>query len=746
MQGLSQAGNLANTLPPETRQRTGNEPNVLFPSDLTLTKEQEDAVMQKAKQWLDTLSRDLGRPTFDTANHEPTWSQNNLMTALPTFMGKQYFSHLMYHGRVDWRVYLDNGKTIYADTNLHLPLSRRILQQQIARACSYYTGTDPWFQVYDNRSDDQDFSVKLDRWLKHELVQISGLTEEVNNALALAFIQGQCVLKPVHYTDVDFYETTRNVALGPDNQPVVAADGDYIFDNDIFVPQPQPAKDPNAMPGEQLAAPPPPVPTPGPMVLQRDMQTPMPPTGPDGRMVFKNIKVRRKKEKFTGVKSGAIHYLDFLCPLDAATVEDAECCIHLYDSTVVSLINTYKQTARGMSVDQLMPTLREMLTKLMSSSSPTTDTSGQRQPRVEHQETVQGMGRDQTEPVAHLAEVWMRYDFGDGQGPRNIMLLMTKDGNVPIFYDYVANCTPDGKRPFRVVRVNPISGRWYGQGQMDVFDNLQQAVDLMLNRWNFAQTRSGSVVLWNPEKTVEGKDNPNLELNGGETYTPAPGVNWEEILKVIPLYDIKSEQIQKLLEFLMQIAMNMSGITNVNDGNMAGMDTSKLATGVRNLERSGQELFGKFLADLTPALQDVLEAAANLVLANLDQPRLFQFFEGKVGRLGTITPDEVAKVSVAIRLELTKYHGEQEVAMSTAAIEAAEGFYAQPYIVQVRTADLYRQKLRGFGVKDPDKIIDPVDVEAWKAQQQAQMQAQLPPASSVQNEQTGQPAPIQTNL
>ena len=745
MNGLSQAQHLAQNLPSGQRERTGQEPKVIFPSDLTLTQEQEQLMMQKAKVWLDNLSRDLGRPTFDCANHEPTWNVNNLKTSLPSFMGKQYFAHLMYHGKVDWRAYMDGGDSLYADTNLHIPMSRRILQQQIARAISYYTGTDPWFQCYDNENDEQDFTVKLDRWLKHELVQVSDLTAEVNTAINLAFIQGHTVLKPVHLQDVDYYETTRNVVIGADGQPVQALDGNYIFDDDLFVPLPPPPADPAAMPGTQPAMPmEAAAPT---MVLKRDMETPMPPTGEGGRLVFKNVKLWRKLDKFNGVKSGSIHYLDFLCPLTAPSIEEAECCIHLYDRTVVSLAHKYQQALTGKTVSEIQPIIKELLEKIMPNSSPDTDGAGQNAPRVENGETTQGIGRDRSEPMAHLAEVWMRYDFGDGYGPRSIMLIMTKDGNTPIFYDYAANCTPDGNRPFKVVRINPVPGRWYGQGQMEVFDNLQQAVDLLINRWNFAQTRSGNVILWNPQNTMEGKDNPHLELNSGETYTPLQGKTADDILKSIPLYDIKSEEIQKLLEFLMQIAMNMSGISNVNDGAMTGLDTAKLATGVRNLERSGQELFGKFIADLTPALRALIEACADLVLTNMDQPRLFQFFEGKVGRLGTITRDEVKNVNITIRLELTKYHGEQEVAMSTAAIEAAEKFYQQPFVVQERTADLYRQKLRGFGVKNPDEIIVPTDVQAWQAQQNAMLQQQMPqPAAPAVSEQTGQPAPVQTNL
>lgn len=59
----------------------------------------------------------------------------------------------------------------------------------------------------------------------------------------------------------------------------------------------------------------------------------------------------------------------------------------------------------------------------------------------------------------------MHIDLGDGFR-RNILMVLDIKRQRPIYYDYVARvCSGDGRRPFRVLRVNPVANRWYGASQ-----------------------------------------------------------------------------------------------------------------------------------------------------------------------------------------------------------------------------------------------------------------------------------------
>jgi hypothetical protein len=714
--GTAQAQTLAEKLPNPDRSLSGDKPKVVFPSALTLTTEQEEGLLLHAKKRLQELSDDLGRPTFECPHHEPKWNLKMLSDSIRTFMGRQYFAHLMYHGRVDWRA--TDQDSIYAESNLHLPLSRRILSQQIARAIGYITGTEPWWSAYDVGSEDLEFATELERYLRHQLHSEQDLTSDINTTIELTFIQGQQVTKVAPHRQVDYYETVAKVAIDENNEPIVAMDGDYIFESDTFIaPDANTSTEPQP-PGTQEVLPPK---TPA-LVLQRDMRTPQPPVGEDGKIVFKAVKIKRTLEQYSGPKAGNIFYLDFLCPLDAESIDAADCCVHLYDRTLIQLAHQYLQSGfRDSSAEEQVAHVSNLLHQLLphtTTNAANADATGAAAARPAYDPGSSTLGRDQMEPMSQLAEFWMHYDVNGDGIMESIMMLCTRDCLVPLYYDYAANMTNDGLRPFKATVVNKVAGRWHGQGQMDVFANLQEAADLMLNRWNFSQSSSARLDFTFPELTVEGKDNPNLKINWGQQYRKEnKNTKAAEIIESVYLNDIKSPMLRELLEFIMQIAMNMSGVTNVNDGQALGMDTAKLATGVRNLERSGMELFGKFLADITPGIRTIVIACMEVCLGMLDKPRAYRFFDGKVSRLGAISPDQVRNVKLDVRIELTRYRGEQEEAQIGRAIEIATTYYQQPLPIQIRLTPLYRQSLQTLQIRNVDEIIQPFDLAAYQAEQ-----------------------------
>jgi hypothetical protein len=164
----------------------------------------------------------------------------------------------------------------------------------------------------------------------------------------------------------------------------------------------------------------------------------------------------------------------------------------------------------------------------------------------------------------------------------------------------------------------------------------------------------------------------------------------------------------------MQLMMNESGIANANDGNLAGMDSTKLATGIHNIEKSGQELFSLHLGHIEPGVQEVLEKMAKLVFSNLDQLEVYRYFEdGEGGEGGAelmeINPGDISNMEIDTRILLTRYRGEQILESSIRAVQLVKEYYAEirPE-VQERTAELYQQMLKALQVSNAKKIIQPL--------------------------------------
>jgi len=647
---------------------------VVFPSPLALTPEQEIKMVDFALNRIQELEHELGRVSTSQANWYGHGEDNMVKEAAGSFMGKRQLYEMVYHNQIDWRSYLLGG--IFAESNLTVPMSRRIAQQQIARSVNYFLGTDPWFGAYPVGASDDETADVTDKYLKHKAQQ-ADLKSTFTACIEGSVIRGESVAKTIYKQDWTQFKTQALIAVNAAGEPFVAADGDYIYQDDAWS-QAQP-ESPGM--GEPQAA--------GGWVLQRDGQTQLPDnvSGPES-LVFESQVVPQQKVRYQGAESKPVYYKDFLAPLDATTLDDADCVAHLYDkpaieiaSIYVSALQTGEETPRETSA-RIFESLQELVgtdEKRRSFADKPRPELGE-SPGEDHQsESMDGREKDQRqgEPVLEIAEIYLHFDADEDGVQEDIVLMLDRTNRRPLFYDYVANRTPNGRRPFRVARVNRVEGRWHGIGTMEIFQPLQEVVDLLVNRWNLSQSRSGNVIFWNPELTLEGEDNANLELNGGDTYTPKGNIDPETILKVIPLYDIKGREIYKEIEFFMQVAINMSGVSHANDAAMLGMDTSKLATGVRNIERSGQEMFSIYLAQLQDGLEEILRDFCIYTLAYLDQEEAFVYTEDEDALKMVFAPDMIERdMDMDIRLEMTRYKNEQELVQAQQASIKVFEFYS----------------------------------------------------------------------
>lgn len=711
-----------------SQSEAGKEkPSVVFPSPLQLTYEQERRMVEHAEKRIRVIEKQLGRDVTSHANWYGEGEDQTIKQAAGSFMGKRQLYEMTFHNQVDWRAQLIGG--IFAESNLTVPLSRRIAQQQISRAANYFMGTDPFFAAYPVGKSDEPIADIVDKYCKFKAKQ-SDLKGTFLSNIEGAIIRGETVTKTIYKQDWTQFEKEAEIAIDPNGEPYVAADADYIYPTDrwILIQESMPMQDEDVdMEGmEGMEAPDAPMmPTREYYVLERDGRTELPSgvASPQDYVFEKRI-VSRKQVRYRGGESTSIYYKDFIAPLDAPSLDEADLCAHLYDLPAIDIASLYVsalQSSEGETTRETAAKIFESLQELTrldekhksfkgrerpelgeSPGDPTaSSTSGEMDDGLE--EYAEG-----AEPMVEIAEVYLHFDANEDGVQEDIVLMLDVKNKRPLFYDYVANRTPDGRRPLDVTRVNRVEGRWHGIGTMEVFQPLQEVVDLLTNRWNLSQSRSGNVVFWNPELTLEGEENPNLDLNGGETYTPKGNIDPEQILKVIPLYDIKGREIYKEIEFFMQVAINMSGVSHVNDAAMLGMDTAKLATGVKNIERSGQELFSIYLSQLQEGLENILKRFCLYTLAYMEEREVFLYTEDQNSAMLEFSPEDIeSQVDMDIRLEMTRYKNEQELMQAQQATQKVVEFYSLPVELQQRTSQLYRQMLKAMQVAHVDEIIAP---------------------------------------
>lgn len=705
----SQAHQLDSTLPVD-RRKSPNDAQVIIPGTLVLTLAQEKRLLEFCARRFEELQTELGRADYES----PTYSSAPMVTLqrnCTTFFGKRFLSHLIYQQRMEWRSYVLGG--IYAETNMHLPITTRIVGQQIARANKSFFGTSPFMAVSGLSSDSDLLAADVDAYANHCLDTLGGIGADLENAVELAFIQGETVVKVRHHKLTSYFESMREVLVDADGQPLVAQDGDYIYKTDLFIPSQIPVLDP-ATQQPQLDEAGQPLMQDGPdLVLKRDGVTPQPEV-----ITFELLKLDLVKVLEDKIEARPIYYLDFMAPLNATDLQTADICIHCYNSKIIEMADRYlRDTWGGIAPEEQIARVRDLVDSLGSGSNDANQAIGPRDRPEQGEIQRLNTGSDRVEPVVGLAECWVWFDvFGDGV-QRSVMVLMDQKGKIPIHYDYTANLTPDGKRPLKPVRINPVTGRWHGQGNVERFYSLQDQADLLINRALFAESRGARVDFWDPSCVIEGRNNPNLELNWGRSYRLENGKTAADALSSAYLTNIKSANLKDLLQTVLQTMQAMSAVSNVNDGAMSGLDTAKLATGIRNLQESGEELFHQYISHLRPCLEDILRTALKTLLGTVNtqdgKEKIFKFFDRPSKRMVEIDPTRLQDLDLDIVLNLSTYDRQGRLQQAQLAYNMLAAYLqaigAPPQVMEQRLGPLVADSLRALQVRDADTKTEPID-------------------------------------
>jgi len=652
---------LPNIVSPEDAEHAGGDagapPRVAIPSVLSLTRAEEDRLADWIESRYRAVGAEMGRegalqPDFPGSDGAAEFS--GIEQGVPydplkarnlgrSFLAKRRLHELNYNLKVEWREVIYGG--IFEETNYPVPMSRRLVQQQIARAQNYFFATDPWFTAGPEGRGDEGIAREVDRFAKYK-ARKNRVKGALCEAIRQAFIRGEGILKTSYVDEQDVYETVAEIGLGADGLPLVAEDEGYVYKD---TPEAEAA------------------------------------VGFERRKVRKSLSLKR------GASLELVHYLDFLCPLSAVSVQEADFCAHLYERPALHLA----QQVLSRNGEERRGVVSRVLRELAGSGRAETAAGD-----------VSALG---VEPRVKLAECYARFDVNGDGVEESLFVLYNTESRGLVYYDYLANVTPDGRRPFHIVRVNPVDNRWHGLSQMEVFEDQQTLVDLFLNRIVKATSDQATIKFWRPDRTREGEANPHLEYNNGTTLTPKDHFRAEDILQTVTIYEPRIQDLMKVIEFAHQNTLNLSGVTGANDASAAGLDTQRTATGIRNLDRLGQELFGPYLQSLDEGLTGAVQAWIGLELAHLEGAEVYEYFEGDARVLGELSRERVRNIGVDVRLELTRYRNEQQDVQLNQSIELVRQFFGLPRELQVQLAPMYRQLLKLREIPDADRILAPVE-------------------------------------
>lgn len=687
--------------------RDGNQPKVPFPSSMQLTLDQETKMITHAFRRMAELEIESGRdrclgPTWWSSSFgrwTSATSSQGMSNPYETFLGKRSRFEATFLNQMAWRTFAD-PLSIFVKSNMSIPLVRRICRQMIARAKNAFFSSEPWFSVdpapvpgssqktppapgESPQPSNDELAERIERFCRFKLHEAESRANK-EEAISRALILGECAVYTYYVVRDQLFNVDAEVLIDASSgNPIRAADGNHITKGDQFV---------DAEDGT------------GQEVLARDGQTPKP-IAP----IYQKIPLDRRQVLFEGAKSDVIPYKDILIPTTAKDVQTADIVIHFYDKQVMEFIDlVVKRGMIGGETKERLGATQKMvaLIKQMSDNSGAPKAAANQ--NLNPSENNNSGENKSAGPVAELVDFWMRFDANEDGIAESIYLICDKKSKAPIYYENVANVTTDGLRPIEIVRINPVPDRWYGQGIMELFEPYGTMTDLLINRWNNGQSQSGNTIFWKPSNTVEGDNNPNLVMQMGKTYTLKPGATPEETLHVVPVVDMKFDQTHTMTQFIMQLAMNESGVTNNNDNQAAGSESSKLATGIIDIQKSGDELFKPIIQDLRVPLERLINREIDVELANMNPEEAFTYLKGDALGVDTLTPEDVRGLRFKVSVELTALKDAAEIQMIAQVIAIMEKFYLLSPSTQVKLAPAYKAQLRKLDPKlDVDVAIVP---------------------------------------
>lgn len=586
-------------------------------------------------------------------------------------MAKRHLYNCISENDWSWRAATPG---IFQESNLSLPLCRRISRQMGAKAILYFFGTEPYFSCYPVGGSDKEFADGLQTIAALKLKD-SGSHSVLREGTLKVFDLGESVFKIWQKESRRFFRKRMVVASDGRGGSLLASDGMPITPEDLWIPLDPAAPD-------------------GPAVLARDKKTPRPDVlAWEEQLTDQDIII------YKGPVIEKIYFRDFLCPLNAPTIEDADCVVHVMALTASQLAAAYME-----SDQQTLDSLRAAIATIRDALNSPKEGQTASSLRPESGEVTAPQTLD---PTMRIGEFYLRYDADQDGNEEDIMLVMDLNTNTPIYYNYTANVTDDGLRPFRCLRASAVENRWYGIGAIEMFEQHQKTIDLMINRRNKNQSEAGRITAFRHDLTVEYDSNPNFRINWGKGFTPKPGARMEDIVQVAYLDDNKYDRLTEEIQFFLQAAMNESGVQHANDSYMAGMDSSKLATGIKNVEKTGNELFGVAISNLESGMESTLRAFVTTLYANLDQEETAEVLEGDVPVQFTVNPKMVHGLSFNVSVLLTRQREEQIMASSQQSTALVQSYYAMPPQLQQILAPFFTAQLKALQVPNAKAYIIP---------------------------------------
>lgn len=604
---------------------------------------------------------------------------------------------------------------VWLESNWSLNVPARFVTLLASKYQDDLVGTDPFFAAMPEKMDDPDktdLCKQVEKKVQYEVGR-SNLGSTLRESIRVALIEGERTIKLTWEVDKTQYIGTDTVLTDKNGSPIKTAKGSYIYQKDFtidtivddkgnFIRALDPQTD--IPPGATA-----PVLPQGQFLMTRLEKEPgfiMPP-----QPVFQQVSgLVETIEHKNGMRADGMFCEDFIYPIMSAKLSDADIMAHSYDAPLDEINARYRAANYG---DKLKA--REAAGKKNQFVEDTGPLSTEGQPLLERGEGLREAG---TRKLLNIHETYYRCRLNpDDQYDTWLFIVIDFLNQEPIHAEFLGNMNMK-RPPFVILRgLESQPGRAYGVGVYEKWHDKSLAVDLCFNRLALKSSKSASATFVHKEAFAEAKNNQPIVLGGREIYTvlnDASSAQHPYGKDHPPIFRVNLAEVDEwtmpLMEKLIQTGQLEFGIVSAADGSSEDLNSSKTATGIRNIERTGNTIQRSTEALQAGDIEEVLDLFTDMTLQNMDEFEE-QFIPGE-NRLSQLSKDEVLDLPRDVRMLLTKAKSQDGIATTQQIIDTIDAFYSKPMSLRKKVRPQYIQLLKDMYVADPDDALDdPSDEE-----------------------------------
>ena len=339
--------------------------------------------------------------------------------------------------KLSWRVFENDRRdrvhpdTIWAHSNVPIPLTSLVVDHFLARAEDEITGSAPYFKFEAQGPSDLQQAEDFDKYFNWKLEAKGDVRARLEEAYLHTFLQRACIIKAVYENDVSgWYDFERNALFNAGTQEFETdLEGNPILEGETSFTE---SVDP--MTGMPMT------------VLENDPSFVVSPEAHSFKPYAEGVPT--EQIKYAGPRTVVVESDRFLCPSTAESVNDADFVAEFYDKNL--------RWAREVFLEREWQSLLAYEESITRDANPRTETE-------KNEDSKENLTFDSEDnPSIPIVECWLKRDvLGTGQ-PQEFCIFYDPESEKALYYEYVSKITPDNKLPYSVISIGKNRNRWFG--------------------------------------------------------------------------------------------------------------------------------------------------------------------------------------------------------------------------------------------------------------------------------------------